>query len=106
MKKIKKKVTTETVIDAKTLGKECFPATIDALIENAGRNNITLDIKGIAYSINLTEEQFQNYYKQDNAPNELFSLLRAQYNDFLKYTYHKISIEVELPDPLEEEGLE
>lgn len=106
MKKIKKKVTTEKVIDAKTLDKECFPATIDALIENAERNNITLDIKGIACSINLTEGQFQDYYKKDNAPGELFALLRAQYNDFLKGTYHKISIEVELPDPLEEEGLE
>jgi len=105
-KKIKHK--TVTKIDSSSL-KEDFPGTINVLVEKAKEHGVTLTNKDIADAISITEEQFNNYYRFDNAPAELFKELRVCFGEYLQYRYiQKITVttQIDVPDPLDEEDTE
>lgn len=98
------------IIDENTPGYESFPGTIDFLKENASKSNIVLTDIDIAKKINITEEQFRNYYDSGRARSEIFTLLKSQYKDFLPGNIEIIAYEFEVeleapdtPDPMEDE---
>ncbi|WP_436486560.1 hypothetical protein [Chitinophaga sp. ARDCPP14] len=63
--------------------KETFRGTIRALKQRAKDNSIIVTHSQIADRLNLSVEQFNAYYVSDEAPEELFPLLRSQYPDFI-----------------------
>lgn len=97
---------TKTTLDENSLNKESFVVTISALKKNAKACNVNIEDIDIMNAVNITASQFTNYFESDNAPNEVFMQLRSAFKEFLKGSYHVIQFIEELPDPLEEEGLE
>jgi hypothetical protein len=91
-------------VTAEDLTKESFIATITILKEEAEKHQISITDIDIANALNISLEQFNNYIASDDAPNELFPLLRSKY-DFLKNTTHHRFVHKEiLPDPEDDEN--
>lgn len=109
-KKVSEKYSIHKVIDENTLGRESFKSTIDYLIENASKSNEILTYNEIANKLNITDDQFKNFYTTDIAPTEIFILLKSQYKKFLPGNIEFIAYEFEIeidapptPDPMEDE---
>jgi hypothetical protein len=107
-KNVSKKYSIHKVIDENTRGHESFKSTIDYLIENASKSNESLTYNEIANKLNITDDQFKNFYTTDIAPPEIFILLKSQYKKFLPGNIEIIAYEFEIevdapPDPMEEE---
>ncbi|MGF6929599.1 hypothetical protein QFZ48_005099 [Chitinophaga sp. W2I13] len=63
--------------------KETFRGTIQFLKKKANEKGAIVTHSQIADRLNLSVEQFNAYYVSDEAPEELFPLLRSQYPDFI-----------------------
>lgn len=85
--------------------KRAFAATILEIKNNAYQRGVLLTDNDIAQTLNLTSEQFDHLYKEDNAPDEVFLTLNAQYGEFIKRVIFRMSKteSIELPGPGEEE---
>lgn len=82
--------------------KETFRGTIRYLKEKAKENGIIVTHAQIADRLNLSVEEFNTYYVSDEAPVELFPLIRSQYVDLIgNVMVEAISFTVihDVPDP-------
>lgn len=82
--------------------KETFRGTIRYLKEKAKEKGAVVPHAQIADRLNLSVEQFNTYYVSDEAPVELFPLLRSQYVDLIgNVMVEAISFTVthDAPDP-------
>ena len=88
--------------------REVFPATIDRLIERAQDAGTTLTDKAIAAELGISIETFKIYYQKDNAPSEIFDLMRKKFKQFIGTLYIErviLTEEFDLDDE-DEEGEE
>lgn len=63
--------------------KETFRGTIQFLKKRAAENNLIVTHAQIAGKLDIPLEQFNACYISDEAPAELFPLLRSQYPDLI-----------------------
>ncbi len=80
--------------------RESFAPTIDELKRNANFSNIIITDADIATKLKISLGEFAGYYENDNAPAEIFTLLRENYGEFMKRTFMKYTLydEVEEQD--------
>jgi hypothetical protein len=81
--------------------KEVFHATIDRLKERAQDAGRPLTDQEIADSIGISSDVFNHYYKKDNAPEEIFHLLRKSYKDLigtLRIEMYILSVDEDEPE--------
>lgn len=82
--------------------RETFRGTIQFLKDKAKEKGAIVTHAQIADRLNLSVEEFNTYYVSDEAPAELFPLLRSQYVDLIgNVMVESISFTVihDAPDP-------
>lgn len=87
--------------------RESFRLTIDNLKKNARVANLELTDNDISAILEISSNDFYEYYDKDIAPVETFSLLRNHYGSLMPYTYTNIELHDEVEDPFngeDEEG--
>lgn len=69
--------------EGELIRKESFSITIDFLLKKAAEKDVEVTHAQIADSLYISIDQYNTYYGSDDAPAELFPLLRAHYPDYL-----------------------
>lgn len=64
--------------------RESFVGAIFDIKKNACETGIFLTDSDISQSIGISIDVFNQYYHEDTAPEEIFTLLRSHYQNFLR----------------------
>lgn len=85
--------------------KQSFVGSISWIRTFAQEKNISISDADFAKALNIPIDQFKQFYETDNAPKEIFELLRTHFGEYLGGTTHIVikSEDLELPDPEDEE---
>ncbi|WP_142687317.1 hypothetical protein [Chitinophaga polysaccharea] len=92
----------EELMEESSGQKETFRGTVQQLKKKAAESNVIVTHAQIAGKLNIPLEQFNACYISDEAPPELFPLLRSQYSDIignLRVIHIWFTETIELPDP-------
>lgn len=82
--------------------REAFRLIIDALKDIAGKQGVVITDEEIAGKLDISITKFKTFYDNDWAPDELFSLLRQKYDNYiatLSYRHIWVLDEKEVDDP-------